>query len=52
MGVKVKGRKKRSKNRSIYDVYEPSELERSHLTDNDKIIRITDVPERYQVRGS
>ncbi|XP_019848744.1 PREDICTED: transcription elongation factor SPT6-like [Amphimedon queenslandica] len=51
VGVRVKKRKKKSKNRSIYDVYEPSELERSHLTDQDKIIRITDVPERYQTRA-
>ena len=48
--MRVKKRKKVSKNRSIYDVYEPSELERSHLTDKDKLIRITDIPERFQVR--
>lgn len=31
---------------SIYDVYEPSELAKSHLTDKDTVIRLTDVPER------
>ena len=37
--------------RSIYEVYEPSELERSHLTDQDNEIRATDMPERFQVQA-
>uniref|UniRef100_UPI00358E2347 transcription elongation factor SPT6 isoform X2 n=1 Tax=Myxine glutinosa TaxID=7769 RepID=UPI00358E2347 len=37
--------------RSIFEVYEPSELERSHLTDQDNEIRATDMPERFQLRG-
>ena len=44
-------RKAGGSGRSIYDVYEPSELERSHLTDKDAVIRLTDVPERYVVQG-
>ena len=42
---------KKSHKRSIYDVYEPSELERSHFTDKDKMIKVVDVPERFQVRS-
>ena len=30
-------------------VYEPSELERGHLTDRDNVIRQEDMPERFQV---
>ncbi len=30
-------------------VYEPSELEKIHLTDRDNEIRISDMPERFQV---
>ena len=30
-------------------VYEPSELERKHFTDQDNEIRTTDMPERFQV---
>ena len=40
-----KGKKKAS----IYDVYEPSELERGHYTEKDVEIRVTDMPERFQV---
>jgi len=42
--------KKRVSRRSIFEMYEPSELESSHLTDQDNEIRITDMPERFQVR--
>lgn len=41
--------KKRVSRRSIFDIYEPSELESSHLTDQDNEIRTTDLPERFQV---
>ena len=42
--------KKKKAKKSIYDVYEPSELEKGHFTETDTIIRITDVPERFQVK--
>ncbi|CAG0900948.1 unnamed protein product [Cyprideis torosa] len=44
-------RKKRSTKKSIYELYEPSELERGHLTDFDNEIRLQDVPERMQLRA-
>ncbi|XP_013397141.1 transcription elongation factor SPT6 isoform X3 [Lingula anatina] len=50
----VKPKKKTSKKRakkSIFEVYEPSELEKAHLTDVDNEIRTTDMPERFQLRG-
>lgn len=43
--------KKRVSRRSIFEMYEPSELESSHLTDQDNDIRATDLPERFQVRN-
>lgn len=47
--------KKRSKNRivkkSIFELYEPSELERNHLTEKDNEIRNIDLPERFQLRS-
>ena len=46
--VKRRSKKKRGK-KSIYDVYEPAELEKSHLTDRDNEIRVRDIPERFQV---
>ena len=51
--VKTKRRswgRKGKKKTSIYDVYEPSELERGHFTERDSEIRVTDMPERFQVR--
>uniref|UniRef100_A0A674GYP5 Transcription elongation factor SPT6 n=1 Tax=Taeniopygia guttata TaxID=59729 RepID=A0A674GYP5_TAEGU len=42
--------KKRVSRRSIFEMYEPSELESSHLTDQDNEIRMTDMPERFQLR--
>lgn len=42
---------KSKKKTSIYDVYEPSELERGHFTERDSEIRVTDMPERFQVRA-
>ena len=44
-----RARKAPSKPTSIYDVYEPDELERSHFTEKDNEIRVTDIPERFQV---
>ncbi|KAM5179933.1 transcription elongation factor SPT6 isoform 2-T2 [Mantella aurantiaca] len=43
--------KKRVSRRSIFEIYEPSELESSHLTDQDNEIRTTDLPERFQLRA-
>ncbi|XP_044926068.1 transcription elongation factor SPT6 isoform X2 [Mustela putorius furo] len=43
--------KKRVSRRSIFEMYEPSELESSHLTDQDNEIRATDLPERFQLRS-
>lgn len=42
--------KKKRKPTSIYEIYEPSELERAGFTDEDTKIRIQDVPERMQTR--
>ncbi|XP_010894715.3 transcription elongation factor SPT6 [Esox lucius] len=42
--------KKRVGRRSIFEIYEPSELESSHMTDQDNEIRSTDMPERFQLR--
>ena len=48
---KRRGKSSRSKKqRSIYDVYEPSELEQGHFTEADTEIRVTDQPERFQVQ--
>lgn len=41
--------KKRVGRRSIFEIYEPSELESSHMTDQDNEIRSSDMPERFQV---
>ena len=46
---KTRGRK-RTVRKSIFELYEPSELERSHLTEKDNDIRNLDVPERFQLR--
>ena len=32
-------------------IYDPTELERSHLTLEDNRIKITDIPERFQLRA-
>uniref|UniRef100_A0A336LY91 Transcription elongation factor SPT6 n=1 Tax=Culicoides sonorensis TaxID=179676 RepID=A0A336LY91_CULSO len=42
--------KKRVNKKSIFDIYEPSELKRGHFTDLDNEIRKTDIPERMQLR--
>lgn len=48
---KTKKPRPRKKKSTIYDVYEPSELERGHFLERDAEIRVTDQPERYQVRS-
>lgn len=47
----LRARKKTSGRKTIYDVYEPSELERSHMTTYDQQIRAKDEPERFQLRS-
>ena len=51
-GGKAAGKKKRRKKKakSIFEIFEPSELEHRHFTDLDNEIRNTDVPERMQLR--
>lgn len=41
-----RGRRRKKKKTTIYDVYEPSELERGHFLERDTEIRVTDIPER------
>lgn len=36
--------------KTIFDIFEPSELKRGHFTDIDNEIRRTDIPERMQLR--
>lgn len=43
--------RKRPAKKSIFEVFEPSDLERGHLTDVDNEIRVTDMPERFQLRS-
>ena len=42
--------KKKGKKKTIYDVFEPSDLARAHYTDQDHEIRTADIPERFQLR--
>ncbi|XP_066596697.1 transcription elongation factor SPT6 isoform X2 [Prorops nasuta] len=43
--------KKKTSRKSIFEIYEPSELKRGHFTDMDNEIRNTDIPERMQLRS-
>ncbi|XP_012270306.1 transcription elongation factor SPT6 [Orussus abietinus] len=43
--------KKKTTRKSIFEIYEPSELKRGHFTDLDNEIRNTDIPERMQLRS-
>lgn len=45
-----KAQRKKPTRKSIFEIYEPSELKRGHFTDLDNEIRNTDVPERMQLR--
>ena len=47
-----KSRKRGGKKTTIYEIFEPSELERGHFTDQDQEIRGIDQPERFQLRGT
>ena len=43
-------KKKKKARKSIFELYEPAELERNHLTSVDNDIRNNDMPERFQLR--
>ncbi|XP_068086670.1 transcription elongation factor SPT6 [Anabrus simplex] len=45
-----KADRKKPTKKSIFELYEPSELKRGHFTDLDNEIRNTDIPERMQLR--
>lgn len=45
-----KSARKKTTRKSIFDVFEPSELKKGHLTDEDNKIKTTDSPERFQLR--
>jgi transcription elongation factor SPT6 len=45
-----KKRKQKRPTKTIFDEFEPDELERRHYTDRDNEIRNTDIPERMQLR--
>lgn len=52
-GGEITTRKKRSRHKkTIFEVFEPSELERGHMTDVDQEIRTADMPERFHVSHS
>ncbi|XP_014252442.1 transcription elongation factor SPT6 [Cimex lectularius] len=45
-----KAARKKTTKKSIFEIYEPSELKRGHFTDFDNTVRNTDIPERMQLR--
>lgn len=45
-----KAARKKPTRKSIFEIYEPSELKRGHFTDLDNEIREKDIPERMQLR--
>ena len=47
-----RSRKKKKPAKSIFELYEPKELELRHFTDLDNEIRNTDMPERMQLRST
>ncbi|KAK6637223.1 hypothetical protein RUM44_007637 [Polyplax serrata] len=47
---KEKKKVRKTTRKSIFEIYEPSELKRGHFTDLDNEIRNTDIPERMQLR--
>ncbi|UYV64595.1 SUPT6H, partial [Cordylochernes scorpioides] len=53
MGANISGKeltKDTPKKLTIYDIYEPSDIERNYFTDLDQRIKLLDVPERFQIR--
>ncbi|XP_037932436.1 transcription elongation factor SPT6 [Teleopsis dalmanni] len=49
--LKKKLLRKKVTKKTIFDIYEPSELKRGHFTDLDNEIRKADLPERMQLRN-
>lgn len=49
-GGEARPRRKKAGRKSIYEIYEPAELARCHMTDSDQKIRTKDEPERFQLR--
>jgi len=47
---KRRGKKQRKPAKTIFDIFDPFELEKGHYTDLDQEIRTTDIPERMQLR--
>uniref|UniRef100_A0A8D8RJL4 Transcription elongation factor SPT6 n=1 Tax=Cacopsylla melanoneura TaxID=428564 RepID=A0A8D8RJL4_9HEMI len=47
---KKKKQRRKVHKKSIFEIYEPSELKRGHFTDLDNEIRSADIPERMQLR--
>lgn len=45
-----KAARKKTAKKTIFDIFEPSELKRGHFTDLDNEIRKIDIPERMQLR--
>lgn len=50
-GSARKRNRRKTGRKSIFEIYEPSELEKSHLTDADKEIKEADIPERFRLRS-
>lgn len=46
-----KSNKRKPVRKNLQDIYEPCELERSHLTEVDNEIKVADLPERFLLRG-
>ena len=44
-------KKKKGKRKTIFEMYEPAELEMRHFTEQDNEIRNMDIPERMQLRN-
>lgn len=45
-----KSQRKKPSRKTIFEIYEPSELKRCYFTDFDNEVRNTDIPERMQLR--
>merc|ERR1712013_821390 len=49
--IRRKEKKKRKTAKTIFDIFDPNDLALGHYTDQDHEIRITDIPERMQLRA-
>ena len=47
----MKEKKKKKSKKTIFDIFDPNDLALGHYTDQDHEIRITDIPERMQLRA-